>query len=117
MTEDPRPNTGHRVVLFSQFTSMLDILEDFLRTRDFRYCRLDGSTNRVQRAVDISSFNAKGSPYFLFLMSTRAGGLGVNLQSADTCILYDSDWNPQADVRARASPRGRTNRAQELGAR
>ena len=93
---------GHRVVLFSQFTQMLDILEDFLVQRGYRYCRLDGSTNRVQRTVDISTFNAPGSPYFLFLMSTRAGGLGVNLQTADTAILYDSDWNPQADLQAMA---------------
>ena len=66
------------------------------------YCRLDGSTNRVQRTIDISSFNAPNSPYFVFLMSTRAGGLGINLQTADTCILFDSDWNPQADLQAMA---------------
>ena len=93
---------GNRVVLFSQFTSMLDILEDFLIKTGYKYCRLDGSTNRVQRTVDISTFNADGSPYFIFLMSTRAGGLGVNLQTADTAILYDSDWNPQADLQAMA---------------
>ncbi len=95
-------SAGHRVVMFSQFTSMLDILEDFLRMSGYQYCRLDGSTNRVQRTVDISSFNAKDSPYFIFLMSTRAGGLGVNLQTADTAILFDSDWNPQADLQAMA---------------
>ena len=93
---------GHRVVLFSMFTSMLDILEDVIRLRGYRYCRLDGSTNRVQRNVNIASFNAKDSPYFIFLMSTKAGGLGVNLQSADTAILYDSDWNPQGDLQAMA---------------
>jgi hypothetical protein len=94
--------SGHRVVLFSQFTMMLDILEDYLIQRDYKFCRLDGSTNRVQRSVDIATFNAPGSPYFLFLMSTRAGGLGVNLQTADTAILFDSDWNPQADLQAMA---------------
>lgn len=94
--------SGHRVVLFSQFTMMLDILEDYLIQRDYKFCRLDGSTNRVQRSVDIATFNAPGSPYFLFLMSTRAGGLGVNLQTADTAILYDSDWNPQSDLQAMA---------------
>ena len=72
---------GHRVCLFSQFTAVLNILEDFVRLRLYPYCRLDGSTNRVQRTVDIASFNAPNSPYFMFLMSTRAGGLGINLQT------------------------------------
>ena len=58
--------------------------------------RLDGSTN-VQRSIDIAAFNRPDSPMFAFLLSTRAGGLGVNLQTADTCILFDSDWNPQVD--------------------
>ena len=89
-------------MLFSQFTRCLDILEDFVRARGYQYSRLDGGTNRVQRTVDISTFNSPDSPYFLFLMSTRAGGLGVNLQTADTAILYDSDWNPQADLQAMA---------------
>jgi SWI/SNF-related matrix-associated actin-dependent regulator of chromatin subfamily A member 5 len=86
---------GHRVVLFSQFTGVLDILVDYLNLRGFLFCRLDGSTNRVQRQIHINSFNRPRSPLFVFLMSTRAGGLGVNLQTADTVILYDSDWNPQ----------------------
>ena len=60
-----------------------------------RYSRLDGSTNRVQRMIDIAKFQAPGSATFIYILNTRAGGLGVNLQSADTCILYDSDWNPQ----------------------
>ena len=156
---------GHRVVLFSQFTSTLDVLDDVLRLRGYEFSRLDGGTNRVQRTVDIQSFNAPrpggrrmslrdacssrafelarllrrrvaatlrrgrsapegrskrpvrggepsiqpsyysqapGSDVFLFLMSTRAGGLGVNLQTADTCVLFDSDWNPQADLQAMA---------------
>jgi SWI/SNF-related matrix-associated actin-dependent regulator of chromatin subfamily A member 5 len=86
---------GHRVVLFSQFTSTLDLLEELLQHRQYKYCRLDGSTNRVQRTVDINAFNMPGSTRFVFLMSTRAGGLGINCQTADTCILFDSDWNPQ----------------------
>ena len=93
---------GHRVVLFSQFTSTLDLLEDLLTHRGYKYCRLDGSTNRVQRTVDINAFNMLGSSKFVFLMSTRAGGLGINCQTADTCILFDSDWNPQVDLQAMA---------------
>lgn len=93
---------GHRVVIFSQFTSILDILSDYLELRGFNFCRLDGSTNRVQRQISINSFNASKSPLFAFLLSTRAGGLGVNLQTADTVILYDSDWNPQQDLQAMA---------------
>ena len=93
---------GHRVVLFSQFTSMLDILSDYLHLKGYQFARLDGSTNRVQRSIDIAAFNRPNSPLFAFLLSTRAGGLGVNLQTADTCILYDSDWNPQVDTQAMA---------------
>jgi SWI/SNF-related matrix-associated actin-dependent regulator of chromatin subfamily A member 5 len=91
---------GHRVVIFSQFTSMLDILSDFLRLRDYKHARLDGSTNRVQRAVDVLQYNQADSSHFAYLMSTRAGGLGINLATADTVILYDSDWNPQVDLQA-----------------
>ena len=93
---------GHRVVLFSQFTSTLDLLETYLSGRGYEYGRLDGSTNRVQRTVDINAFNVVGSSRFVFLMSTRAGGLGINCQTADTCILFDSDWNPQVDMQAMA---------------
>ena len=92
----------HRVVIFSQFTSMLDILADFLHLRGHQYARLDGSTNRVQRSIDIAAFNRPNSPLFAFLLSTRAGGLGVNLQTADTCVMFDSDWNPQVDMQAMA---------------
>lgn len=83
---------GHRVLIFSQFTSMLDILEDYCELRDYSFVRLDGSTNRVKRRLDVRRFNATNSPLFIFLISTRAGGLGLNLASADTVILYDSDW-------------------------
>lgn len=93
---------GHRAVVFSQYTATLDVIDDVLRFRGIRFCRLDGGTNRVQRTVDINAFNAPGSQVKVFVMSTRAGGLGINLQTADTCILYDSDWNPQADLQAMA---------------
>ena len=85
----------HRILIFSQFTSMLDILEDFLQLRDWPYYRLDGSANRVQRSIDIRSFNQGEFGVDIFIMSTRAGGLGINLQTADTVVLFDSDWNPQ----------------------
>lgn len=93
---------GHRTCIFSQFTSMLNILEDYCVLRGWRYCRFDGSTPRAQRNHIINRFNAPGSDVFIFLMSTRSGGLGINLQTADTCILYDSDWNPQPDLQAMA---------------
>lgn len=80
---------GHRVVLFSQFTRMLDILEDYLQRKGYSYRRLDGSTNRIQRMIDLEQFNKPGSDVFVYILATRAGGLGVNLQTADTCVLYD----------------------------
>jgi len=91
---------GHRVLIFSLFTSMLDILEDYCRLRGWEYCRLDGGTNRVRRVIEVKRFNAKESPVFVFLISTRAGGLGINLHTADTVIHYDSDFNPQVDLQA-----------------
>ena len=91
---------GHRCVVFSQFTSVLDLVGDFLEFRGHEFCRLDGSTNRVQRWVDIARFNKADSGTYIYLLSTRAGGLGVNLQTADTCIILDSDWNPQSDLQA-----------------
>eukprot|EP00941_MAST-03F_sp_MAST-3F-sp1_P000145 g145.t1 len=92
----------HRVVIFSQFTSFLDIVDDYLNLQKISFVRLDGSVNRVRRMIDIAEFNKPNSPYNVFLMSTRAGGLGVNLQTADTVILLDSDWNPQVDQQAMA---------------
>lgn len=86
---------GHRVVLFSQYTKTLDIISDYLDYRGFSYSRLDGQTNRVYREVLINQFNRKESSKFVFCLSTRAGGEGVNLYTADTVILFDSDWNPQ----------------------
>ena len=92
----------HRVVLFSQFTSILDILDDYCTMRDWKHCRFDGSTPRARRNFTVNEFNAPGSDYFVLLMSTRSGGMGLNLQTADTCILFDSDWNPQPDLQAMA---------------
>mmetsp|Transcript_5139 Transcript_5139/g.10848 ORF Transcript_5139/g.10848 Transcript_5139/m.10848 type:complete len:1069 (-) Transcript_5139:172-3378(-) len=91
---------GHRVVLFSQFTMLLDLLEDYCILRGWKYCRLDGGTDRARRSYLINRFNEPDSAYFVFLVSTRSGGMGLNLQSADTCILFDSDWNPQCDIQA-----------------
>ncbi|GBG79414.1 hypothetical protein CBR_g29561 [Chara braunii] len=91
---------GHRILLFSQMTRLMDVLEDYLEMRGFRYLRLDGNTKTEDRGVLLKKFNAPDSPYFMFLLSTRAGGLGLNLQTADTVILFDSDWNPQMDQQA-----------------
>ncbi|MEW5298327.1 MAG: hypothetical protein WDW36_001466 [Sanguina aurantia] len=92
----------HRVVLFSQFNMMLDVVEDYLLMRGYKYRRLDGSTNRIQRMIDIEQFNRPRSDIFIYILNTRAGGLGVNLQTADTCVLMDSDFNPQCDLQAMA---------------
>ena len=93
---------GHRVLIFCQMTRMLDILEDYCceQMRNFSYCRIDGSTDSETRERMIDDFNADDSDKFVFLLSTRAGGLGINLATADTVILYDTDWNPQVDLQA-----------------
>ncbi|KAG5495143.1 hypothetical protein JKF63_02197 [Porcisia hertigi] len=90
----------HKVLIFSQFTSMLNILEDYCNMRRFMYCRIDGNTSGYDRDSQMASFNSPTSDYFIFLLSTRAGGLGINLQAANHVILYDSDWNPQMDLQA-----------------
>ncbi|KAJ5795107.1 HAS subgroup [Penicillium paradoxum] len=92
--------TGHRVLMFFQMTQIMNIMEDFLRLRGMKYLRLDGSTKSDDRSDLLKQFNAPGSDYFCFLLSTRAGGLGLNLQTADTVIIYDSDWNPHQDLQA-----------------
>ena len=92
--------SGHRVLMFFQMTQIMNIMEDFLRLRGMDYLRLDGSTKSDDRSDLLAKFNAPGSPYFCFLLSTRAGGLGLNLQTADTVIIYDSDWNPHQDLQA-----------------
>ncbi|KAA6412012.1 MAG: RSC complex subunit (Sth1) [Lasallia pustulata] len=93
-------STGHRVLMFFQMTQIMNIMEDFLRLRGMQYLRLDGSTKSDDRSELLKLFNAPDSPYFCFLLSTRAGGLGLNLQTADTVIIYDSDWNPHQDLQA-----------------
>ncbi|KAM7485121.1 hypothetical protein LguiA_001130 [Lonicera macranthoides] len=89
-----------RVLIFSQMTRLLDILEDYLLYRGHQYCRIDGNTGGEDRDASIEAFNKPGSEKFAFLLSTRAGGLGINLATADVVILYDSDWNPQVDLQA-----------------
>jgi ATP-dependent helicase STH1/SNF2 len=92
--------TGHRVLMFFQMTAIMDIMEDYLRYRKVEYLRLDGTTKSDERSDLLREFNAPDSKYFMFLLSTRAGGLGLNLQTADTVIIYDSDWNPHQDLQA-----------------
>ncbi|KAI7864350.1 SNF2 family N-terminal domain-containing protein [Spinellus fusiger] len=92
--------TGHRVLIFFQMTQIMSIMEDFLSYRGFNYLRLDGSTKADDRSELLRRFNAPDSPHFIFLLSTRAGGLGLNLQTADTVIIFDSDWNPHQDLQA-----------------
>lgn len=82
------------MLIFSQFTTMLNILEDYCNTRGYLYSRLDGRISKDDRTVAIEEFGDPNCRKFIFLLSTRAGGLGINLTSADTVILYDSDWNP-----------------------
>nr|XP_046158950.1 chromodomain-helicase-DNA-binding protein 4-like isoform X2 [Oncorhynchus gorbuscha] len=91
---------GHRVLIFSQMTKMLDLLEDFLENEGYKYERIDGSVTGGMRQEAIDRFNAPGAPQFAFLLSTRAGGLGINLATADTVVIYDSDWNPHNDIQA-----------------
>eukprot|EP00878_Enallax_costatus_P003452 GHUV01003663.1.p1 GENE.GHUV01003663.1~~GHUV01003663.1.p1 ORF type:complete len:1042 (+),score=456.73 GHUV01003663.1:458-3583(+) len=91
---------GSRVLVFSQMTRMLDILEDYCVYKGMGYCRIDGNTGGDDREYMIDEFNRPDSSKFIFLLSTRAGGLGINLATADVVVLYDSDWNPQMDLQA-----------------
>ncbi|KAH1838518.1 hypothetical protein KXX43_000541 [Aspergillus fumigatus] len=91
---------GSRVLIFSQMSRVLDILEDYCVFRDYKYCRIDGTTAHEDRIAAIDEYNKPGSDKFIFLLTTRAGGLGINLTTADIVVLYDSDWNPQADLQA-----------------
>ncbi|PGH15552.1 hypothetical protein AJ79_02334 [Helicocarpus griseus UAMH5409] len=93
---------GHRVLIFSQMVRMLDILADYMDVRGYAYQRLDGTIAAGPRRLSIEHFNEADSNDFAFLLSTRAGGLGINLMTADTVVLFDSDWNPQADLQAMA---------------
>lgn len=101
---------GHKVLIFSQMTRVLDVLQDYLTLRRYSFCRLDGSTDLDTRQQQVDDFNETKArsdaamndrdSVFCFLLSTRAGGLGINLISADTVIFFDSDWNPQQDNQA-----------------
>lgn len=141
-----------RVLIFSQMTRLLDILEDYCIYRGwhvsivsdsmncpwlhslcltclvllhrrskgsetvimfkwmhvllpgYKYCRIDGNTSGEDRESQIDAYNAEGSEKFIFLLSTRAGGLGINLYTADIVVLFDSDWNPQMDLQVRGRP-------------
>ena len=101
---------GHRVLMFTQMTAVMTILEDYFNYRGYLSLRLDGSTPAEEREKRMYRFNAPDSPYFLFLLSTRAGGLGLNLTAADTVIIFDSDWNPMMDLQAQ-------DRAHRIGQR
>jgi SWI/SNF-related matrix-associated actin-dependent regulator of chromatin subfamily A member 5 len=92
--------SGSQVLIFSQMTKQLDILEDYCVYKGYNSCRIDGDTSLEDREIQIAEFTKPNSPLFIFLLSTRAGGLGINLMSADTVVLYDSDWNPQVDLQA-----------------
>ncbi|KAG5862736.1 hypothetical protein JTB14_004548 [Gonioctena quinquepunctata] len=108
--------TNHRVLLFCQMTQLMTIMEDYLSWRGFGYLRLDGTTKSEDRGDLLKKFNDKTIEYFIFLLSTRAGGLGLNLQSADTVVIFDSDWNPHQDLQAqdRAHRIGQQNEVRVL---
>ncbi|XP_072521061.1 probable global transcription activator SNF2L2 isoform X2 [Salminus brasiliensis] len=108
--------THHRVLLFCQMTTLMTIMEDYFAYRNFLYLRLDGTTKSEDRAALLKKFNEEGSQYFVFLLSTRAGGLGLNLQAADTVVIFDSDWNPHQDLQAqdRAHRIGQQNEVRVL---
>ncbi|XP_019754078.1 ATP-dependent helicase brm [Dendroctonus ponderosae] len=108
--------TNHRVLLFCQMTQLMTIMEDYLNWRGFKYLRLDGTIKAEDRGDLLKKFNDKNSEYFLFLLSTRAGGLGLNLQTADTVVIFDSDWNPHQDLQAqdRAHRIGQQNEVRVL---
>ncbi|PVU91306.1 hypothetical protein BB561_004475 [Smittium simulii] len=89
-----------RVLLFSQMSRVLDIFEDYCHMRDYEFCRIDGNTSHEDRIEAIDTFNAPESSKFIFLLTTRAGGLGINLTTASAVVLFDSDWNPQVDLQA-----------------
>jgi len=93
---------GHKVLIFSQMVRVLDLLQELLQLNHYRYERLDGSTSASKRNSAVDRFKRASLKRFVMLLSTRAGGLGLNLTAADTVIIYDSDWNPQNDLQAMA---------------
>jgi ATP-dependent helicase STH1/SNF2 len=92
--------TNHKVLIFSQMTKILDVLEDYLMLRKFGFLRLDGHTKADDRGSIVDQFMDPTEDKWVFLLTTRAGGVGLNLQMADTVIIFDSDWNPQMDLQA-----------------
>merc|ERR1712223_1709254 len=108
--------SGHRVLMFCQMTQCMTIIEDYFNFKGYRFLRLDGMTKADERADMLKIFNSKDSEYFIFLLSTRAGGLGLNLQTADTLVIFDSDWNPHQDLQAqdRAHRIGQKNEVRVL---
>jgi SWI/SNF-related matrix-associated actin-dependent regulator of chromatin subfamily A protein 2/4 len=108
--------TDHRVLMFCQMTQLMTVMEDYFVYRNFKYLRLDGGTKAEDRGDLLAMFNDPTSDYFVFLLSTRAGGLGLNLQKADTVIIFDSDWNPHQDLQAqdRAHRIGQKNEVRVL---
>ena len=85
---------GFKVLIFSQMTRLMNILDDMLRYRGYRYCRIDGQTSADDRESRIEDFQNPNSDKQIFILSTRAGGLGINLHQANIVIIFDSDWNP-----------------------
>ncbi|CCF60675.1 hypothetical protein KAFR_0L00680 [Kazachstania africana CBS 2517] len=96
----PLVDKGHKVLIFSQFVDMLDLLEDWCELNSINSFRIDGSVDNPTRKERIEQFNEKGDNHNIFLLSTRAAGLGINLTAGDTVVLFDSDWNPQVDLQA-----------------
>ncbi|GJJ71755.1 chromatin-remodeling ATPase INO80 [Entomortierella parvispora] len=90
---------GHRVLVYFQMTKMIDLMEEYLTYRQYKYLRLDGSSKISDRRDMVTDWQTRPE-IFIFLLSTRAGGLGINLTAADTVIFYDSDWNPTVDQQA-----------------
>lgn len=91
---------NQKILIFSQFTEMLHILEEYLTYRGWHYERIDGATRAMDRQTAIDRFNKSGAGFGIFLLSTKAGGLGINLTAANVVVIFDSDWNPQNDVQA-----------------
>lgn len=96
----PLISKGHKVLIYSQFVNMLDLLEDWCDLNLFETFRIDGSVNNETRKAQLEKFNNSNDKHNIFLLSTRAAGLGINLVGADTVVLFDSDWNPQVDLQA-----------------
>ena len=102
--------------MFCQMTQCMTIVEDYFNFKGYKFLRLDGMTKSDERAEMLKVFNMANSEYFIFLLSTRAGGLGLNLQTADTVVIFDSDWNPHQDLQAqdRAHRIGQKNEVRVL---